>query len=123
MRIEILADDGKVINTIIADAEFAEAEYPGKWRAAELPAPAPEPVKRQISVGAFFDRFKDKKWAILADTNPVVQAVVKDCSVRNFIDLDRKDLPAGLQVLVAAGHAIDVNAIIGAPAKPEERTE
>lgn len=79
----------------------------------ELPAPAQAP--RHISVGAFFDRFGPLKWAILADTNPQVQAVVKDASVRRYIDLDNADLPAGLALMQAAGHAIDAEAIIDAP--------
>lgn len=32
MRIEILDDEGNVINTIWATEEFAEAMYPGHWR-------------------------------------------------------------------------------------------
>ena len=75
---------------------------------------------RLISVGAFFDRFGPLKWAILADTAPTVQAVVRDASVRKFIDLDNPDLPAGLQILVAAGHPIDAAAIVEAPIQPEE---
>jgi len=71
-------------------------------------------------VGAFFDRFGPLKWAILADTAPTVQAVVRDASVRKFIDLDNPDLPAGLQIIVAAGHPIDAAAIVEAPIQPEE---
>ena len=75
---------------------------------------------RHISVGAFFDRFGPLKWAILADTNPQVQAVVKDASVRAYIDLDNEDLPAGLALLQAAGHAIDAEAVVDAPIRPGE---
>jgi len=32
MRYEILDDEGKVINTIVADPSFVEANYPGKYR-------------------------------------------------------------------------------------------
>ena len=81
-----------------------------------------EPATRRISVGAFFDRFGPLKWAILADTAPTVQAVVRDASVRKFIDLDNPDLPAGLQILVAAGHPIDAAAIVEAPIQPRETT-
>lgn len=118
MLIEIL-DGATAINTIIADEAFAEQHYPGAWRVAAVQqAPVAEP--RHISVGAFFDRFEPLKWTILADPSPQVQAVIKDASVRPYIDLDRADLPAGLQVLIDAGHAIDSAAILGAEIQPKE---
>ena len=122
MRIEIMDGDA-VINTIISDQAFAEQHYPGAWRVAELqdepPPVAPPP--RHITVGAFFDRFGPLKWAILADHDLQVQAVVKDCSVRTFIDLDNPDLPAGIALIQQAGHDIDPAAIITAPVQDSER--
>lgn len=92
-------------------------EYPnGKVTSADQ---GTAPI-RHISVGAFFDRFGPLKWAILADQSPPVQAVVRDASVRKFIDLDNPDLPAGLQIIVTAGHSIDPAAIIGAPVEGSE---
>jgi hypothetical protein len=79
-----------------------------------IPVP-PQPVLRHLSVGSFFDRFGAAKWAILADTTASVQAVVRDASVRRYIDLDNPQLPAGLAVIAAAGHAIDAEAILTAP--------
>ena len=76
---------------------------------------------RLISVGAFFDRFGAAKWGILADPAPAVQAVVRDASVRRHIDLDNADLPAGLAIVQAAGHAIDPQAIIGGEIQAQER--
>ena len=32
MRIEILDENGNVINTIVASEEFAQEFYPGRWR-------------------------------------------------------------------------------------------
>lgn len=75
---------------------------------------------RHISVGAFFDRFGAAKWAILADAAPQVRAVVQDASVRSYIDLDNADLPAGLAILLAAGHEIDAEAIVDAPVTSAE---
>ena len=72
----------------------------------------PTPTPRLISVGAFFDRFKPYKLNILADQTPLVKAVILDASVRDFIDLDNPDLPGGIQVLKAAGHAVDEDFII-----------
>lgn len=83
----------------------------------------PQPVEaasRNISVGAFFDRFGAAKWAILADTAPGVQAVVKDASVRKHIWLDNPDLPMGLSIVSAAGHSIDPAKIINALVRDEE---
>ena len=42
MEIEILDSSGAVINTIIADADFADAFYPNSWR--EKAKPEPEPI-------------------------------------------------------------------------------
>jgi hypothetical protein len=83
-------------------------------------APQP-PLPNHITVGAFFDRFGDQKWPILADTNPSVQALIKDASVRDYINLDDPQVRTGLEMVVAAGHTIDVDAIITAPIQPNER--
>ena len=109
--------DGEIVNTVVADQAFIDAHFPDAEPVPEPEpaAPAPDPTEWLIDVGAFFDRFGPLKWAILADTNPQVQAVVKDASVRSYIDLDNADLPAGLALMQAAGHAIDAEAIIDAP--------
>ena len=107
-------------NRIVANAEFISQYHPDAVVIDTPPAPPAVPAPRRISVGAFFDRFGPLKWAILADQTPSVKAVVQDASVRKFIDLDRPDLPAGLQVLVDAGHAIDAQAILGAEIQPQE---
>ncbi len=86
----------------------------------EVPIPVSAPV-RHISVGAFYDRFGTAKWAILADESPQVRAVVRDASVRRYIDLDNPELPAGLAVLQAASHDIDPEAVIHAPVEEHER--
>ena len=84
-------------------------------------APTPTPALRHISVGAFFDRFGAQKYPILASHELMVQALIKDCTVRTFIDLDRADLPMGLQMLVQAGFAIDPEAVLTAPILDNER--
>lgn len=86
-----------------------------------LPEPPAPPEQRFIFVGSFFDRFGTHKWPILADANPMVQALVKDCQVRRYIDLDNPELPSGLGMLVQAGHAIAPNAVINAPITESER--
>jgi hypothetical protein len=119
MIFEIL-DGETVINTIVADEAFMQAAYPeGNYR--KLPDPVPEPEVRPITVGAFFDRFGEQKWPILADTNAGVQALIKDASVRKWINLDDPQVLAGLQMVEASGHDIDPEAIINAPIQPGER--
>ena len=137
-----LIKSGKVENIIVADAAFIES-ISGEWDHIEhvtegipvgvgwgwaggvFTAPEPEGASitaaRHLSVGAFFDRFGPLKWAILADQSPGVRAVVTDCSVRRYIDLDNPDLPMGLGILAAAGHAIDASAIINSPVLEGER--
>ena len=111
-----------VINTIVADLAFMQSVYPeGNYRELVVPEPPAPPEIRHITVGAFFDRFGDQKWPILADTNPSVQALIKDASVRAYINLDDPQVLAGLQMVQAAGHDIDPAAIIAAPIQPEER--
>lgn len=118
-----ILQNGTVVDTILADEEFAEQQYPGAWRVAAVqPEPQmPSAPPRYISVGAFFDRFGAAKWGILADTTPTVAAVVKDASVRRYIDLDNPDLPAGIALIQQAGHGIDPAAIITAPVQDSER--
>ena len=41
MEIEILDSSGAVINTIIADADFANEFYPNRWRERVSPEPVP----------------------------------------------------------------------------------
>lgn len=83
--------------------------------------PAPPLKHRHITVGAFFDRFGAAKWAILSSTDPLVQAMVRDASVRKFIDLDRPDLLTGLQMIQSRGFDIDPQAIVSAEIQPSER--
>lgn len=76
-----------------------------------------------ISVGAFFDRFSIHKWPILSSQDGMVKALVADCNVRvkNGINLDASDVRQGLLLLVSKGFAVDPDAIIGAPVRPNER--
>jgi len=87
--------------------------------AFEPPADPPRP--RFITVGAFFDRFGPLKYAILASDAPAVRALVKDCEVRRYIDLDNQALPAGLALLQGAGFEIDADAIVHGEIEPDER--
>ncbi|WP_323950237.1 hypothetical protein [Aeromonas veronii] len=50
MEIEILDSSGAVINTIIADADFADEFYPNSWREKAKPIPQPEPIPQPITL-------------------------------------------------------------------------
>ena len=50
MEIEILDSSGVVINTIIADASFADEFYPNCWREKVKPEPEPEPIPQLITL-------------------------------------------------------------------------
>ena len=50
MEIEILDSSGAVINTIIADADFADEFYPNSWREMAVPEPEPEPIPQPITL-------------------------------------------------------------------------
>ena len=141
-----LIKNGKVENVIVADPDFITLIAPEwdhieridtpeeialgvgigwGWNAQDgfirPPAPDTVPEPRHIAVGSFFDRFGAEKYNILASTDPVVQALIKDVSVRKFIDLDRPDLLQGLQLVQSKGFAIDPQAIVSAPVQPEEK--
>lgn len=123
MRIEILNDKNEVVNTIVADEEFAEEHFPGMWRIAEIQErpDAPQEIKRYITVGAFYDRFGAEKWEILSSTDPIVQALIKDASVRSYIDLDRSDLLDALNLIKTKGFDIDPQKIVSDPILDSER--
>lgn len=89
-------------------------------REIDRPVPVVTPPKH-ISVGSFFDRFGALKYAILASADLGVKALITDCSVRRYIDLDNVQLPYGLDMLIAAGFAIDKVAILTAAISDSER--
>lgn len=140
-----LIKNGKVDNVIIADADFIAQitdQYdhielldtpeeqtvsgPGwTWDGKSFTQPIIDtglatPEQRKISVGAFFDRFGDQKYPILASANPMVKAIIQDASVRTFIDLENPQLPMGLSLIQSAGFTIDATKIITDPIQPTE---
>lgn len=80
-----------------------------------LPAtPDESPADWYISKGAFFDRFGALKLPILASADLTVQAIILDCTVRQYIDLQGRaaDIGAALDILIAKGFVIDKAAIL-----------
>lgn len=65
--------------------------------------PTAKPYEWHIDIGPFFDRFGASKLAVLTSADPVVQAIVKDCQVRKWIDLRLPSVSDGLDALIACG--------------------
>ena len=109
---------GAVVYAYTADAPVEWPDYPYSAfnHLLQLPAVEPETTDAdwRIYVGAFFDRFGDQKIGILASEDVVVQALVKDASVRQYISLrERRDeLAQMIGVLVAKGFTLDAAAVL-----------
>lgn len=92
-------------------SEFDHVEY--VEAVVETPI---DPTQWRIYVGAFFDRFGDAKISILASDNAIVQALIKDASVRQYIGLvERKDELTQMLVLLQTlvpGITLAVTAIL-----------
>ena len=113
--------DGAEIYRYNADAliEWSGIEFSGydHIEAAPVvtePSPQADPTRWRIYVGGFFDRFGASKLAILSDPDPVVQAVIKDASVRSYIDLlgRRDELLQVIGLLNSKGHTVDATAVL-----------
>lgn len=117
MIAQILNEQGDVINTIVADAAFLDANYQGRW--VEVPAAPTDRVSepRHITRLAFRSRFTQAELigleiAGLDDPNAAMPARQLAAAVRvmqrqvaeaTYIDLDRADTRAGVQQLESVG--------------------
>jgi hypothetical protein len=93
------------------------------------PVPPTEPVPEVdatewlIDIGAFFDRFGTEKMNVLTSANVVVQAIIRDVSVRKWVDLKRTDVAQALAVIgsiIATVTPALRTAILTTPAAPLE---
>ncbi len=130
-QVEVLNASGNVINTINADAEFAETQHPGRWRfAAVQPAAFAAPTSRKITRLAFLTRFTDAE-AVQMDLASVgatptaagLRRAKEKTLAATFIDLERADTRAGVLALeavglLAAGRALT---ILDGPIQENER--
>ena len=94
--------------------EFADHDHTEVAPVVTESAAPIDPSRWRIYVGSFFDRFGTAKLAILSDPDPVVRAVIKDASVRNYIDLlgRRDELLQVIGLLNMKGHAVDATAVL-----------
>ena len=118
---------GTVVYAYTADEAVDWPDYPFATHNHLLQVPEAEPETTdadwRIYVGAFFDRFGDQKISILSSEDAVVQALIKDASVRQYIGLrERRDeLAQMLGVRVSKGFTLDAAAILDTEPTDAER--
>ena len=102
--------------------EFADHEHVEQVPEPEVIPPV-DPSAWKIYVGPFFDRFGAYKIPILASADPVVQALIKDATVRKYIDLlgRRTEIEQMIGILQAKGFPVDATAILDVLPTNEER--
>lgn len=102
MRYEILDDEGNVINTIVADLNFVEEQYPGHYREVE------EPPVRQVyfSKLEFLNKFSDEELAGVLDAakiNSLIAVWVKKLDLAENINITDERLINGVNALEQLG--------------------
>lgn len=104
MIYEILDDAGAVINLIIADEAFVEANYPGHY---QLVGPEPTPyVAPIITKLAFRFRLTDAEYVGIltaAKTDVEVAAWIETFNMVSQINLDDTRTKSGLDMMVSKG--------------------
>ena len=125
MIYEILDDTGAVVNTIVADLEFVQANFPGRYR--EVPQPPPVDSRPPIITKlAFRFRLTDQEYGGIlaaAKTEIAVQAWLETFNMVTQINLADARTVAGVQQLAALDLLTDERAatILTAPVAEEER--
>lgn len=124
MIYEILDDAGNVINSIIADEAFVEANYPGHYR---LVGPEPTlPAPNIITKIAMITRFTDAEFVGIltaAKTDVEVEGWYVRFSAANTINLDDERTQTGINMLVSKNLLTQQRAtqILTDPVQPDER--
>lgn len=75
-----------------------------------------------INVGPFYDRFGAYKLPILASSDLLVQAIIKDTTVRKYIDLKgrRAELLQALSLLQSKGFPVTAEAVLDVKPSAQE---
>ena len=125
MIFEILDDTGAVVNTIVADLAFVQANYPGRYR--EVPQPPPVDSRPPVITKlAFRFRLTDAEYVGIlqaAKTQIAVAAWLETFNMVSQINLADPRTIAGVQQLAALDLLTDERAatILTAPVVEEER--
>ena len=122
MIYQILDDKGNVINTIVADEEFVQKEYPGHYR--QLPDPVPTPTW-VITKVAMISRFTPQEYVGIVGatkTDVEVQAWYDLFQAASKVDLQDQRTIAGIESLVPKNLLTQPRAteILTTPAQPNE---
>ena len=125
MIYEILDDSGEVVNTIVADLAFVQANFPGRYR--EVPQPPPVDSRPPVITKlAFRFRLTDVEYVGIlqaAKTQIAVAAWLETFNMVTQINLADARTIAGVQQLAALDLLTDERAatILTAPVSEEER--
>ena len=125
MIYEILDDSGEVVNTIVADLAFVQANFPGRYR--EVPQPPPVDSRPPVITKlAFRFRLTDVEYVGIlqaAKTQIAVAAWLETFNMVTQINLADARTIAGVQQLAALDLLTDERAatILTAPVAEEER--
>ncbi len=125
MIYEILDDTGAVVNTIVADLEFVQANYPGRYR--EVPQPPPVDTRPPvITKVAFRFRLTDQEYVGIltaAKTDIEVAAWIETFNMVSQINLDDSRTASGISLLVTKNLLTQARAttILTAPVQESER--
>jgi hypothetical protein len=124
MIYEILDDNGKVVNTILADESFVEKYHANHYR---LVGPEPKPyIEPLVTKLAFRFRFTDAEYVGIlaaAKTDVKVAAWVETFNIVSQIKLDDPRTISGIETLVAEELLTEERGqeILTNPVQPNER--
>lgn len=109
---------------LLADAEFVNRYYPGDFtEVIEAPPVVIDPCEWLLDLGPFYDRFSTAKMPVLTSPDATVKAIIADCNIRKWIDLENPDVASGLAYIgtvVAALTPAIQTAILTTPVTAEE---
>lgn len=88
-----------------------------------VPPVVVDPCLHLLDIGPFYDRFSTAKMPVLTSPDATVKAIIADCNVRKWIDLQNPDVANGLAYIgtvVAALTPAIQTAILTTPVTVEE---
>lgn len=105
--------DPALLGKAYAAGEFTDA----------VPPVVIAPCEWLLDLGPFYDRFGAAKMPVLVSSDATVKAIIADCNIRKWIDLQNPDVASGLtyigSVVAALTPAIQT-AILTTPVTAEE---
>ena len=109
---------------IIADLNFVTTYHAGDFtELVDVTVQQDDPCEWLLDLGPFYDRFGAAKMPVLTSSDATVKAIIADCNVRKWIDLQNPDVANGLAYIgtvVAALTPAIQTAILTTPVTAEE---